>query len=383
MRVVFFGSSEYCLPVVKCLADKFEISAIITKPDRKLGSGHPELDSGSITRSRNKFGMTPQIFTPSDKSKLSELKNEIRKLNPDLAVVSDYGLIIPVDIFEIPKYKTLNIHFSKLPDLRGSSPVQYTILRGDKTAWITIQILDAGLDTGDILYQKEVILDGFETTNSLYKKLFNKAAMDLPNIISKYVRNELKPIKQDNEKATYTKLLTREDGFISADLLFGVILRSDDESKWKVPFEILKTQGILRLTPQDDIKDLYYLAIFIERAIRAFTPWPGVWTEIQIPKLIKHLEGGRMDSFQVEKLNKRYSKRLKILKAHLEKISAKPIQLNYVLRYTDVVSNLHIPVRLVIDKVQLEGKKPVSWKQFLEGYPNIIISDNKSGKIPI
>lgn len=312
MRVLFFGSSEYCQPVVESLNHNFQLVAIITKKHQSIEKLAQKLNIPS--------------FTPQDKKELSTLKNKINSLKPDISVVADYGIIIPAVIFEIPKYKTLNIHFSRLPDLRGASPVQYTILRGDKNAWITIQLLDVNLDTGDIIWQKSTDLDGTETTDSLYKKLFNIASAELPNIISKYVHNELKPQKQDHSKATYSKILTREDGLIPSALLFNVIL-SPPAGGRRIPSEILKTQGILRLIPQDDINNLSHLPIFIERAIRAFTPWPSVWTRVII--------NGK-------------EKRLKLLKAHIEE-------------------NKFVP-----DLVQLEGKKPVSWKQFLQGYPGII-----------
>ncbi len=330
MRVLFFGSSEYCLPVLESLNNNFELVAIITKKHQ------------SIEKLAHKLNIPS--FTPQDKKELSTLKNKITSLEPDISVVADYGLIIPAGIFNIPKHKTLNIHFSRLPDLRGASPVQYTILHGDKTAWITVQLLDVSLDTGDIIWQKPFdYAQGKEgkneTTDSLYKKLFNIASAELPDIISKYVHNELKPQKQDHSKATYSKILTREDGFIYAKLLFHVILRPDDESGRRIPSEILKKQGILRLAPQDDIREFNHLTIFVERAIRAFTPWPGVWTEIQITQ----------STNQPINTNKPIKKRLKILKAHIE---------------SD---------KLVPDLVQLEGKNPVTWKQFLEGHSKIIL----------
>ena len=224
---------------------------------------------------------------------------DLNNLKPDLAIVSDYGLIIPKEIFTIPRHQTLNIHFSKLPKFRGPSPVQYTILNGEKSAWITIILMDEGMDTGDIVFQKEVssintqqlTIDN-ETTESLYRKLFKIAAMELSQVIHDYTNNKLKPLRQLNSAATYTKSFTRQDGFISHQALDKAI----------------KGKG----------------AIKMERMFRALSPWPGVWTIINIPQ----------------------PKRLKLLKSHIE-------------------NN-----RLVLDEVQLEGKKPVSWKQFIEGYPD-------------
>lgn len=278
MKIIFFGSSDYCLPILEALNNIFHLAVVVTKP---------QAAAKSFALSHN-----IKVFTPKDKEELLLLRDELSALKPDLAVVADYGLIIPSEIFEIPSHKTLNVHFSKLPALRGSSPVQYTILSGSKTAWISVIIMAAELDTGDIIWQKETELEGKETSGSLYQKLFNIASIELPDIINKYINNEFKPQKQNDSKATYTKHLTRQDGYISPQILAAALNR-----------------GVGKLS--------------IDRTIRAFTPWPGMWTTVNLPS----------------------PKRLKLLKTHLE------------------------GEKLVLDLVQLEGKKPVSWKQFTQGYP--------------
>lgn len=283
MKIIFFGSSEYCLPVLEILYKNFKVQAVVTSP---VASSLPE-----------KFALENGIpvFAPKDKNELLSMKNKITQLSPDLAIVADFGLIIPQEIFTLPKHKTLNIHFSKLPELRGPSPVQFTILLGEKSSWITVLIMDNKVDTGDIIWQKPFDFaqgkeDKNETTESLYKKLFRVTAQSLPDVISLYLQGKLTPQKQDHSKATYTKLLTRNDGF--------------------VPFKDLT-----------DVKK----AVKIERMIRAFSPWPGVWTEIKL---------------------KTKNLRLKILKAHL----------------------LPTTYYLQLDTVQLEGKKPVSFSQFKSAY---------------
>lgn len=287
IRILFFGSSDYCLPVLESLNKNFNLVGVLTRlksPVKQFALSH-----------------NIKVFTPEDKSELLALKKDLEKLQPDLAVVSDYGIIIPKEIFTIPHHQTLNIHFSKLPKYRGPSPVQYTILNGEKSAWITIILMDETMDTGDILWRQEVgPLDGSETTPDLYRKLFSIAAQELPGVIDKYSQKQLKPIKQLNSLATYTKSFTRADGFVP----FSQFVKLDPAS------------------PAGRQSDK--LSILIERKIRALSPWPGVWTTVNIPQ----------------------PKRLKLLKSHIE-------------------SN-----KLVLDEVQLEGKKPVTWKQFLEGYPN-------------
>lgn len=292
MNIIFFGSSDYSLPVLDSLLFNFNLVAVVTKPDQNIGRKQ------IITPTAVKFFAQKNhlpCFTPADKATLSIFENKLADLAPDIFIVADYGLIIPKIIIDLPKYKTINIHFSKLPFLRGPSPVQFSILNGEKSGWISYMLMDEKMDTGMILSQTEEKLTGEETTGSLYRKLFDKASRELPDIITGYVKKELKPQIQDHTKATYTKLLKREDGYVPYDL-FNKNIEND---------------------------------ILIERKIRALTPWPGVWTTIQTTENKKQI-----------------TKRLKILKAHLASRG----------------------VGLQIDMVQLEGKNPVSWKQFTEGY---------------
>ncbi len=366
MKVIFFGSSNFCLPILDSLKSNFKLVSVVTKKGQTV----------------EKYAQSHNIrfFTPANKEELFQLKNDISGLKPDLAIVADYGFIIPAEIFDIPPFKTLNIHFSKLPKFRGPSPVQYTLMMGEKSAWISIILMDEGLDTGDIIWQKSFDFaqdkEGQgETTGSLYNKLFNIASLSLPDVINKYVKNELKPQKQDHSHATYTKHLTRQDGYIPSELL-GMAIEgnqptNDQLSKWKLYNEILhklpstrysRLSGISRLdrgsstSSGHDAVDTHssqtasgQLPTIIDHTLRALSPWPGLWTTVQIVN------------------NNQITKRLKILKVHLEADNNLP--LNYPSRDTKVVGNLNIPVRFVLDEVQLEGKKPVSWKQFTNGYP--------------
>ncbi len=342
MNVVFFGSSRYCLPVVETLKNHFNLVAIVTK-------------HGSPIASFAKKYQTP-FLTPINKKELSTFIDKISELKPDIAIVADYGLIIPKEIFNTPKYGTLNIHFSRLPKLRGACPVQYTILT-DQTPWISIIKMNENLDTGDIIWQKEykkstnfkltnqLISNQLvnETAESLYIKLFQYIASELPTIIRDYINDKLVPKKQNHKEATYTRMLTREDGFIPFELIIKAINSENPPNKQLDNWPLYKNLIIQFPTSN------FQFPIIIDRAIRALTPWPGLWTEIDL----RRLKSGPMDSFQAEKPEKTVKKRLKLLKAHIDDDN-----------------------RLILDLVQLEGKKPVSWKQFREGYPDIKLGNS-------
>lgn len=257
--------------------------------------------------------MKPKIiFFGSDKYSqivLNAIKKDGRfriirnlKNKPDVGVLASYGKILPSEILAIPKYGILNIHPSLLPKYRGASPVQAVILAGDKETGVSIIKMDERVDHGPIVAQfTEKILPD-DTAESLYQRLFTSGAEVLLTILPVYLNGQIESRRQDDSQATYTKKLTREDGF--------------------VPPKMLKTamegNG----------------ASFVSRFIRAMFPYPGAWSLVDLRSTISD------DRRLLLKL-----KRLKILKAHLEN------------------------GKLVLDLVQLEGKKPVSFKQFQEGYP--------------
>lgn len=209
----------------------------------------------------------------------------------DVGVLASYGRILTKEELFMPKHGILNLHPSLLPKYRGSTPVQTAILNGEKETGLTIVKMDEEVDHGPIVAQfKEDILPA-DMAESLYFRLFSEGAKVLKTILPAYLKGKIKLREQEHSKATWTKKFTREDGKID----------------WQKP------------------------AAYIERMIRAFSPWPGTWTEVSIPDRKANPIRDRV--------------RLKILKAHLEN------------------------EKLVLDTVQLEGKKPVSFKQFLEGYP--------------
>lgn len=133
---------------------------------------------------------------------------------PDLGVIAYYGKIIKPDVLKIPKYGFINIHPSLLPKYRGPSPVRSAILAGDAVTGVTIHITVDKVDAGDILAQKEFPIDPEDNYESLEEKLFKEGAKMLPEVVEKWISEEIKPKPQDESQATYTKIFKTEDGHI-------------------------------------------------------------------------------------------------------------------------------------------------------------------------
>jgi len=250
MKIVFFGSPTSALPSLNKILDAGNyINLIITQPDRPSGRGK-KLAISPV----KKFALDRDIsiYQPEKIRKDPIILKKIKAESPDLNIVVAYGQIIPSSIIYLPKYDSINLHFSLLPKYRGSSPVHWAILNGDKKTGITIFKLNEKMDEGDILSQEEVDIFPSESAVDLEARLALIGAELLVKTITRI--DKIKPQKQDHSLSTYAPLLKKEDGKIN----------------WE--------------------KD----ALSIERQVKAFNPWPSTYTFLG-ERRIKILKGRSTD----------------------------------------------------------------------------------------
>ena len=309
MKIVFMGTPEFSAIILKGLCQvEYKPILVVTAPDKPVG--------------RKQIITPPPVKTLAERykipviqpDKILDSKSQILDSKPDLIVVAAYGQILPKEILEIPKLGCLNVHPSLLPRWRGPSPIQYAILNGDKKTGVTIMLMDEKIDHGPILSQREIIIDEKETGKTLYEKLTNLGARLLSETIFQLEKGLIKPKSQNEEKATYSKVLVREDGKIN----------------WQNTAEE------------------------IERQIRAFDLWPGSFTfwEIMKGKLL----------------------RIKIFKAEVFK---SPTGQTFSIGKVLVVPLNRAGVQsgkdfLLIEELQLEGQKTMESEEFLRGHPDFV-----------
>jgi methionyl-tRNA formyltransferase len=238
MNIIFFGTPQFVVPVLDALKNNFSVTAVVTTPDQK--SGRKQLLSPPPVKvSTQKYNLT--VIQPKNNASLT---SSIINLTSDLFVVAAYGKLIPNDILAIPKHGVINIHPSLLPTYRGPSPVQQAILNGDRETGISFMKLDAQMDHGPLLSQYPYPIQPTDTFETLVTDMFAKSAELLPGVIEDYIANKTKLQPQDDNRATYSKILTKEDGYIDLDN----------------PPSVKKLDGM----------------------IRAYYPWPTVWTKTRI-----------------------------------------------------------------------------------------------------
>lgn len=208
LKVVFMGTPEFCLPILKMLNDNFNVVGVVTQPDKEVGRKRI-ISFSPVKKLALSLGL--KVLQPV---KIKEDYNEIIGLNPDIIITCAYGQIVPEIILNAPKYGCINVHASLLPELRGGAPIHKAIIYGLKETGITIMYMDRGMDTGDMISKCVVKIEEDDTAESLHDKLRDSAVPLLLETLPKIIDGTNKREKQDNSKATYAYNISREEEYV-------------------------------------------------------------------------------------------------------------------------------------------------------------------------
>jgi len=236
VRIIFLGTPEFAVPTLeRSFQAGHEVVAVLTQPDRPKGRGH-QLAAPPVKEAALRLGVP--VYQP-ERIRTPEAIELLRGLKPDSMVVVGYGKIIPQAIIDIPPHGIVNVHASLLPKYRGAAPVQWSVANGETVTGVTTMRIDAGLDTGDILLQRETEIGVEETAAELAERLAPMGADLLVETLAGLERGDITPRPQDSSQASLAPVLKKEDGRID----------------WARP------------------------AQEIVNRIRGFNPWPGCYTE--------------------------------------------------------------------------------------------------------
>jgi methionyl-tRNA formyltransferase len=235
LRVVFMGSPDFALPILKALSEHYEVVGVVTQPDRVSGRGR-ELKPPSVKLLAHELNIP--VIQP-EKLRQPEAIEQLRAWNPDLIVVAAFGQILRKDVLDLPPHGCINVHASLLPRWRGAAPINAAILHGDEETGITIMKMDVGLDTGPILTQRSIRLTREDTAGSVFEKLSQLGADLLIETLPGYLSGKIQPVPQPEAGSTYAPMLKKEEGQLD-------FTRPAEE---------------------------------LERRVRAFNPWPGAFMD--------------------------------------------------------------------------------------------------------
>ena len=311
LKIVFFGTPKFAAIVLEKLVDAGYIpSAVVCNPDEPIGRKQI-LTPPPVKRPIVNGKWPIEIFQPATKAELLAIRHKLLAIKPELAIIAAYGKILPKEILDIPSRGFINVHGSLLPHYRGASPIQTAILNGEKETGVTIMEVDEEMDHGPTLANSQWPIADSDTYESLSQKLAVLGAELLIKILPDYISGKIKPVLQEHEKATYTKIIKKEDGKI-------------DWSK--------------------NAKE-------IERMTRAYYPWPTAWTIWRIKNLelrIKILESeilGNNENYKIGEV------------------------------FLTLKNELAVKCgegALIIKKLRLEGGKILSAREFLNGHKDFI-----------
>lgn len=208
IRIVFMGTMEFAVPILKALDEQYDVVQVITQPDRPFGRKQ-ELKPSAVKAyalSRNL-----PVFQPE---KIRKEYQPVLALNPDLIVVAAFGQMIPKILLDFPKYKCINVHASLLPKYRGGSPMQKSITSGDAETGVTIMYMAEKMDAGDLLAQKSIPILESDTLGSLEEKLAILGSDLLMETLPKVIDGTIIPVPQDESKVTFAYNIKREEEFV-------------------------------------------------------------------------------------------------------------------------------------------------------------------------
>lgn len=235
MQIVFMGTPDFSVPVLEALAgSRHQVIGVVTQPDKPKGRG----GAVAMTPVKEKaLELGIPVYQPV-KVRDPEFVQVLKDLNPDIIVVVAFGQILKKNVLELPVFGCVNIHASLLPRYRGSAPIQWAVINGEKESGVTTMMMDEGIDTGDMLEKASVELESDETGGSLHDKLSAMGAELILSTLSKIEDGTITRTPQTNENTCYARMLKKSMGDID----------------WTMD------------------------AVSIERLIRGLNPWPSAYT---------------------------------------------------------------------------------------------------------
>ncbi len=239
LNLVFCGTPSFAVPTLEKLVEAgFAVPVVVTQPDRPKGRGM-ELALSPVKQRALQLGL--KISQPDKIKNNEEFRGQLAGASPDAIIVVGYGRIIPQWMIDLPRLGNLNLHASLLPKYRGAAPIQWAIAHGESVSGVTTMRIDAGLDTGDILLQKEIPIASQDTAVTLAPRMSAIGADLMVETLRGLQAGTVRAQPQDHAKATLAPILKKEDG--------------------RVDFQLTSQEILNRL--------------------RGFQPWPGAYTSFR------------------------------------------------------------------------------------------------------
>jgi methionyl-tRNA formyltransferase len=304
MRLVFCGTPRFAVPTLEKLVEAgHSVPLVVTQPDRP--GRRMEVADTPVKEAAKRLGI--DVLQPAAIKNNAEFRDQLAAIAPDAIIVVGYGRIIPQWMIDLPGLGNLNLHASLLPKYRGAAPIQWAIASGESVIGVTTMRIDAGLDTGDILMQRETPIASDDTAVTLVPKLASVGADLMVETLRGIESGQISPIPQNDSQATLAPILTKEDG---------------------------------RMDFARSAKDLF-------NRIRGFQPWPGAYTSFKGKTVQVHRAAPSENSAA---------------------LSPGHILVEGTRLFVGCGKNKNADTTLELIEIQPEGKRRMSAQEFISGY---------------
>jgi methionyl-tRNA formyltransferase len=305
LNLVFCGTPRFAVPTLERLVEAgHSVPLVVTQPDRPRGRGM-EVAVSPVKDAAIRLGIA--VLQPSAIKNNAEFREQLAAIGPDAIIVVGYGRIIPQWMIDLPRLGNLNLHASLLPKYRGAAPIQWAIANGESVTGVTTMRIDAGLDTGDILMQREIPIGPEDTAGTLGPKLAAIGADLMVETLRGLENGQVRPTPQDHSQATLAPILKKEDGRM----------------------DFVRTAN-----------DLF-------NRLRSFQPWPGAFTIFRGKTLQVH----RAQPLQ-----------------HAVQLMPGEVAVEGARLFVGCGKNKDADTTLELVEIQLEGKRRMSAQEFINGY---------------
>jgi methionyl-tRNA formyltransferase len=303
MLLVFCGTPQFAVPTLEKLVEVgHSVPLVVTQPDRPRGRGM-EVAVSPVKAAAIRLGIA--VVQPATIKNNADFRDQLLAIRPDAIIVVGYGRIIPQWMIELPRFGNLNLHASLLPKYRGAAPIQWAIANGESATGVSTMRIDAGLDTGDILMQREISIAAEDTAETLGPKLASIGADLMVETLRGLQTGQVRPTLQDHSRATLTSILKKEDG---------------------------------RMDFARSARDLF-------NRLRGFQPWPGAFTTFK---------GKTLQVHRAQPMH------------HTVKMTQGELAVDGTRLFVGCGKNEDTTLEII--EVQPEGKRRITAQEFINGY---------------
>ncbi|WP_322876331.1 methionyl-tRNA formyltransferase [Mycoplasmopsis felis] len=211
-KIVLLGTPEFAIKPFKQIIENFNVIAIISQPNKPANRGY-QIQETPVAKLAKEYGI--KLYQPN---KISEIYTELNELDFDILLSCAFGQYIPMNILELPKIASINIHGSLLPKYRGAAPIQYSLLNGDTETGISLIYMTKEMDAGNIIFSESIPIENTDTSDTLFEKLSELSSLKIIYWLNKFISKDFKAVIQNTNEVILSPKLKKEDALLTLDL---------------------------------------------------------------------------------------------------------------------------------------------------------------------